>query len=66
MEKQFDIIIFGATGFTGQFVVDEVSKVAIEEGNLTWAIAGRSMKKLVKVLQEASKRTGMFFTYRYF
>ena len=54
--KKFDLVIFGASGFTGQFVVDEVCKVA-EEENLTWAVAGRNMTKLQKVLNEASNRT---------
>ncbi|GFO11052.1 saccharopine dehydrogenase-like oxidoreductase [Plakobranchus ocellatus] len=53
--KKFDLVIFGATGFTGQYVVDEVSRV---EQQITWAIAGRNMAKLQKVLQEASSRTG--------
>lgn len=56
-EKNFDIIVFGATGFTGQFVVDEVAKVA-EDESVSWAIAGRNMEKLQNVLQESSKRTG--------
>ena len=55
--KNYDIIVFGATGFTGQFVVDEVAQVAAEE-RLNWAVAGRSMQKLQKVLQDSSQRTG--------
>lgn len=54
--KKFDLIIFGASGFTGQYVVDEVSRVA-EEENWTWAIAGRNMAKLQKVLKDSSSRT---------
>lgn len=63
--KAYDIVIFGATGFTGQFVVDEVARVAEEEGGLTWAVAGRTMAKLQKVLEESSQRTGntcLFFS----
>uniref|UniRef100_A0A0B6Y7D7 Saccharopine dehydrogenase NADP binding domain-containing protein n=1 Tax=Arion vulgaris TaxID=1028688 RepID=A0A0B6Y7D7_9EUPU len=55
--RKFDIILFGASGFTGQYTVDEVARVA-EEEHLTWAVAGRSMHKLQKVLSEASSRTG--------
>ncbi|GFO11053.1 saccharopine dehydrogenase-like oxidoreductase [Plakobranchus ocellatus] len=55
--KKFDLVVFGASGFTGQYVVDEVSRVAAVE-KLTWAIAGRSMAKLQKILREASSRTG--------
>ena len=56
--RPYDLVIFGATGFTGQFVVDEVARVAEEEGTLTWAVAGRSMEKLQKVLEQSSQRTG--------
>lgn len=58
-ERKFDFVIFGATGFTGQFVVDELARVLEEEGGgLTMAVAGRSMEKLQKVLSESSQRTG--------
>jgi len=58
-EQRYDFVVFGATGFTGQFVVDEVARVIEEEGgNLTMAVAGRSMEKLQKVLAESSTRIG--------
>ncbi|GFR78893.1 saccharopine dehydrogenase oxidoreductase [Elysia marginata] len=56
-EKKFDIVVYGATGFTGQYCVDEMARVAETEG-LTWAVAGRNMAKLQKVLNESSARTG--------
>lgn len=56
--RAYDLVIFGATGFTGQFVVDEVARVEEEEGSLTWAVAGRNMEKLQKVLAQSSQRTG--------
>lgn len=58
-DERYDFVVFGASGFTGQFVVDECARVIDEQGgNLTMAIAGRSMEKLQKVLTESSKRTG--------
>ena len=47
----FDIVIFGATGFTGQFVVEELAQVldADDAPKLTWAVAGRNEGKLKKV-----------------
>ncbi|KAH3862951.1 hypothetical protein DPMN_025926 [Dreissena polymorpha] len=59
--RRFDLVIFGATGFTGQFVVDEVARVADEASGLKFAVAGRSMQKLQKVLQKSSQRTGETF-----
>ncbi|KAK6182531.1 hypothetical protein SNE40_010193 [Patella caerulea] len=55
---RYDFVVFGATGFTGQFVVEEIARIAEEEPGLTWAIAGRKMDKLQKVLENASKHTG--------
>ena len=55
---KYDIVVFGASGFTGQYVVEEIAKT-IDESGLTWAIAGRSMKKLQDVLANAGKKTGL-------
>ena len=47
----YDIVIFGATGFTGQFVVEELAQVlAVPDApKLTWAVAGRNEGKLKQV-----------------
>ena len=42
--RDFDIVLFGATGFTGQLTADYLSH-AVPEGT-TWAIAGRNRQKL--------------------
>ena len=55
--RDFDFIVFGASGFTGQYVVEYVAKI-YEEENLRWAIAGRSKKKLQEVLNSVSSITG--------
>ncbi|KAI1315574.1 hypothetical protein EDD11_000649 [Mortierella claussenii] len=50
MDKSFDITIFGATGFTGKFILTEVlrtaSKVFPGGRQLRVAVAGRSREKL--------------------
>ncbi len=51
---QFDIVVFGASGFTGQFVVEELAQTISTEGDLKWAIAGRDVRKLQAVLDAAS------------
>ncbi|MFT7653351.1 MAG: short subunit dehydrogenase-like uncharacterized protein [Candidatus Azotimanducaceae bacterium] len=48
IQREFDIVIFGATGYTGQIVVDYMQE-QYGQSNLTWAIAGRSREKLDKV-----------------
>ena len=53
MEKrEFDIIVWGATGFTGQLVVEYLTQTYGVDGELKWAIAGRNAEKL-----EALRRT---------
>uniref|UniRef100_A0A672PLA6 Saccharopine dehydrogenase-like oxidoreductase n=1 Tax=Sinocyclocheilus grahami TaxID=75366 RepID=A0A672PLA6_SINGR len=55
--RPYHIIIFGASGFTGQFVVEEVARTASEgpKGNLKWAVAGRNRTKLEKVVEQAAE-----------
>ncbi|MEQ2158525.1 hypothetical protein GOODEAATRI_013260 [Goodea atripinnis] len=54
--RPYHLVIFGASGFTGQFVVEEVARTVSEgpNGNLKWAVAGRSKQKLEKVLEQAA------------
>ncbi|XP_041952240.1 saccharopine dehydrogenase-like oxidoreductase isoform X2 [Alosa sapidissima] len=54
--RPYHVVIFGASGFTGQFVVEEVAKAIGEgpEGNLKWAVAGRSRRKLENVLNHVA------------
>ncbi|KAF4083770.1 hypothetical protein AMELA_G00120370 [Ameiurus melas] len=58
--RPYQLIVFGASGFTGRFVVEEVARSSAEVpgGKLTWAIAGRSRDKLEKVLQETADQLG--------
>ncbi|XP_068622399.1 saccharopine dehydrogenase-like oxidoreductase [Battus philenor] len=56
--SRLDLVIFGATGFTGKNAVIECAKIAKKRNGLTWGIAGRSKAKLAAVLDEASKKTG--------
>ncbi|XP_072032001.1 saccharopine dehydrogenase-like oxidoreductase [Amphiura filiformis] len=57
-ERKYDLIVFGASGFTGQFVVEELARIEEEESEMRWAIAGRSQDKLDAVLQEVAYTTG--------
>ncbi|MBX7100139.1 MAG: saccharopine dehydrogenase NADP-binding domain-containing protein [Myxococcaceae bacterium] len=47
MERRFDLVVFGATGFTGRLVAEELARVAPK--SMRWAIAGRSKDKLEAV-----------------
>jgi len=49
MEKDIDIIIYGATGFTGKLCVRYFQSL---DTTVTWAIAGRNLTKLQKVAED--------------
>jgi len=46
---EFDLVLLGATGFTGQLVADYLLKRHGATGSLRWALAGRSRDKLEAV-----------------
>ena len=37
--SRYDLVIYGASGFTGQYVIEFLHKAAVEH-NLSWAVAG--------------------------
>ncbi len=45
-ERQFDVIVLGATGFTGELTAEYLGRSA---GETRWAIAGRNQRKLEQV-----------------
>ncbi|XP_063184963.1 saccharopine dehydrogenase-like oxidoreductase [Chroicocephalus ridibundus] len=59
--RPYELVAFGASGFTGQFVVEEVARAEAGgelRGGLRWAVAGRSREKLRAVLERAAERLG--------
>ena len=49
---EFDIIVYGATGFTGRLVAEHLAKQYGVGGEVKWAMAGRSLEKLQAVRDE--------------
>ena len=47
--SKFDIVVYGATGFTGQLVAEYLAAHYKGDANLKWAMAGRSKDKLATV-----------------
>lgn len=47
--KKFDIVIYGATGFTGRLVAEYLVKQYANDNSIKWAMAGRSSDKLAQV-----------------
>jgi short subunit dehydrogenase-like uncharacterized protein len=54
MSKEFDVVIWGATGFTGQLVVEYILSSYGDSPPFTWAVAARNEKKLEEVLSTLS------------
>ncbi|MEO1015142.1 MAG: saccharopine dehydrogenase NADP-binding domain-containing protein [Pseudomonadota bacterium] len=50
--REFDIIVWGATGFTGRLVTEYLAGEYGVGGELKWAVAGRSPEKLAAVMAE--------------
>ncbi|MFK4486312.1 saccharopine dehydrogenase family protein [Bradyrhizobium sp. USDA 336] len=46
---KFDIVVYGATGFTGQLVAEYLAAHYKDDKALKWAMAGRSLDKLTSV-----------------
>ena len=46
---KFDIVVYGATGFTGQLVAEYLTAHYKNDASLRWAMAGRSLDKLAAV-----------------
>lgn len=49
---KFDIVVYGATGFTGQLVAEYLATHYRGDPQLKWAMAGRSLDKLARVRDE--------------
>ena len=47
--SKFDIVVYGATGFTGQLVAEYLAEHYRSDKRLKWAMAGRSLEKLKSV-----------------
>nr|XP_008509654.1 PREDICTED: saccharopine dehydrogenase-like oxidoreductase [Equus przewalskii] len=59
--RPFQLVVLGASGFTGQFVTEEVAREQVSPGRssrLPWAVAGRCREKLQRVLERAALRLG--------
>lgn len=51
MAREFDLIVYGATGFTGRLVAEYLAQ-RYGDGSVNWAMAGRSLTKLEQIRDE--------------
>jgi short subunit dehydrogenase-like uncharacterized protein len=52
--REFDLILFGVTGYTGKLVAEAL--LASPEPGLKWAVAGRNLEKLKGVVADIARR----------
>lgn len=50
--REFDVIVYGSTGYTGRLVAEYLAKTYGVGGEVKWAMAGRSQEKLAAVRDE--------------
>ncbi|GAA5314894.1 MAG: saccharopine dehydrogenase NADP-binding domain-containing protein [Candidatus Pelagadaptatus aseana] len=51
-QRQYGIVVYGATGYTGRLVAEYLNKQYGVNGEVVWAMAGRSQAKLEQVRDE--------------
>lgn len=64
--REFDIIIFGATGYTGMYVIEELANSA-KNSSIKWAVAGRNIEKLKSSLRHVQEYlSGKYYCFYVF
>lgn len=51
MARELDLVVYGATGFTGRLVAEYLAQ-RYADGSVKWAMAGRSLTKLEQIRDE--------------
>ena len=57
MNREYDLIIYGASGFTGRLAVEYLDE---NYSDLNWAIAGRNEDKLVNISKNSKCKPDYF------
>lgn len=57
-DREFDVVVWGATGFTGRLVAEYLLGRHGAAGGLRWALGGRSRAKLETVARELGDEAG--------
>ncbi len=57
-EREFDIVVWGASGFTGRLVAEYLLGRYGAPGRFRWALGGRNRRKLESVREEIGRTTG--------
>jgi short subunit dehydrogenase-like uncharacterized protein len=57
-DRKYDVVVLGATGFTGKLVAEHICRTYGVGKKVKWAIAGRSQSKLDQVKKDLSELLG--------
>ena len=58
-EREFDVIVYGASGYTGKLVADYIEKEYGNNDSLKWALAGRNKDKLLNIRRELNLNSSL-------
>ena len=65
--RPYDIIVFGATGFTGKLVVEYlIEHYGVNNELFTWAIAGRNENKIKKLIETLAAKNDQIKKIKFF
>lgn len=51
-QPEFDLVVYGASGFTGRLVAEYLGRMRLAGSKIRWAMAGRDAAKLAAVRSE--------------
>ena len=51
-EREFDLVVFGASGYTGKLVAEYIQNEYVGDQSLKWALAGRNKDKLAGIKED--------------
>ena len=58
MKKKYDVVVWGASGFTGRLVCEYIFQEYTQKGSdLKWAMAGRDLEKLKQIREKFADNT---------
>ena len=50
--REIGVVVYGATGYTGKLVAEYLNNQYGADGDVSWALAGRSIDKLEAVRED--------------
>ena len=58
-EREFDVIVYGASGYTGKLVADYIENEYGNNDSIIWALAGRNKDKLLNIRRELNLNSSL-------